>query len=124
MLSGNTRNSIGRQAEQMAEEYLAGHGLRVLARNYRCRGGELDLVMSDGQTLIFIEVRYRKHRQFGGAAASVDRRKQQRLILAAQHYLQRHGVGDKPCRFDVVALDANGADRPHLQWFRNAFVLE
>lgn len=122
MESGKTRMETGRCAEQFAENYLIENGLRLRQRNYRCRGGEIDLVMEDHGVVVFVEVRYRKHRSFGGAAASVDRRKQQRLIVAAQHYLQRQ-LGDNPCRFDVVAMGPGSGSRPSLQWITNAIEI-
>jgi putative endonuclease len=106
----------GRAAEQAAAEFLQARGLVELQRNYRVRGGEIDLVMRDGEHLVFVEVRYRARSDYGGAAASVTAAKQARLALAAQHYLQRSG-NLAPCRFDVVALDG---DAPP-QWIRDAF---
>lgn len=113
---GTTRR-IGKDAERHAERWLRNAGLQEIGRNYRCRGGEIDLIMKDGPQLVFVEVRYRHDDRFGGALASVDRRKQQRLVMAASHYLQRHDW-DGPCRFDVVGLDAYSAE-PH--WVKNAF---
>mgnify|MGYP001609311936 FL=1 len=108
---------LGKDAEGRAISLLTGHGLTLIARNYRCRGGEIDLVMRDSEHLVFVEVRYRSHAGFGGALASVDARKRQRLIRAAQHYLVRYGWRG-PCRFDVV-----GFDRLHEgQWIRDAFA--
>jgi len=106
----------GTAGERTAEQYLVSQGLQTVTRNYHCRTGELDLVMRQGNVLVFVEVRVRRHRGFGGALASVDSRKQRRLILAAQHYLQQTHW-DGPCRFDVVGLD--GHDRP--EWISNAF---
>lgn len=120
MENGKTRTEIGRHSEQYAEHYLKQQGLRLLERNYRCRGGEIDLVMQDNRTLVFVEVRYRKHLSFGGAAASVDWRKQQRLVHAAEHYLQRQRTGDRPCRFDVIAITPGDDGTPQLQWIQNA----
>jgi len=111
-----TTQATGRDAESRAEAELARRGLHPVARNYRCRGGEIDLVMRDGACLVFVEVRYRSRDDFGGALASIDRRKQRRLILAAQHYLARSGWGG-PCRFDVVGLDAGH----NTHWIRDAF---
>lgn len=119
MESGKTQLETGRRAEQLAELYLGKQGLRLRKRNYRCRGGEIDLIMEHGNTLVFVEVRYRTHRTFGGAVESIDRRKQQRLIHAAQHYLQRH-QDDVPCRFDVIAISPGKGTQPHLQWITNA----
>ncbi|MCW8829513.1 MAG: YraN family protein [Gammaproteobacteria bacterium] len=121
---GRTRTEIGQQAELLAAEYLSNNGLRLIERNYRCRGGEIDLVMEDGMGLVFVEVRYRKHQAFGGAAASVDRHKQQRLIRAAQYYLQRKHCADRPCRFDVIAVSPGPQGKPALQWIRNAIELD
>ncbi len=111
-----TRRDSGQAAEAAAERWLQGHGLRPVARNHRCRRGEIDLVMREGDTLVFVEVRLRRHAGFGGALASVDRRKQQRLLAAAQDYLQRHPWSG-PCRFDVLGLDGRGEP----QWVRDAF---
>jgi len=110
------QQDIGRKAEARAEDMLQREGLHPVARNYRCRGGEIDLVMRDGECMVFIEVRYRHHSAWGGAAASVDRGKQRRLILAARHFLQsNHWSG--PCRFDVVAFEQGSTET----WIRNAF---
>jgi uncharacterized protein (TIGR00252 family) len=83
------------------------------------RFGEIDLVMRDGATLVFVEVRYRRSDRFGAPAETVDRRKQQRLTAAANHYLQAHPTV-LPCRFDVVAV--SGGDR--IEWIKNAFAVE
>ncbi|MFM1890949.1 MAG: endonuclease [Pseudomonadota bacterium] len=107
---------LGEAAERRAAEHLARAGLDLVARNYRCRGGEIDLVMRDGAALVFVEVRYRSRPGFGTAAESVDARKRRRLILAAEHYLQANRVRS-PCRFDVVGIDAGG----QIEWLRDAF---
>jgi putative endonuclease len=120
MESGKTRQVIGQHAERLAENHLQKNGLRLLLRNYRCRSGEIDLIMADRDTLVFVEVRYRKDQNFGGALASVDRRKQQRLLLAAQHYLQQSNSVSRPCRFDVVAITPGGDGQNKLQWITNA----
>lgn len=120
MECGKTRQAIGRHAEQYAEKYLHQQGLQLLQRNYRCRGGEIDLIMTDDETLVFVEVRYRRHQGFGGAAASVDRYKQQRLLVAAQHYLQKHHAGNHPCRFDVVAVMPGKNGQNAIEWITNA----
>ncbi|MBK1643356.1 YraN family protein [Thiocapsa imhoffii] len=110
---------IGEQKERLAEDYLTRHHLQLIARNHRCRRGEIDLIMRDGETLVFVEVRFRHSSHFGSPAETVDRRKQQRLTLAARHYLLRHPTV-LPCRFDVIAI--SGQDR--IQWIKNAFSLE
>jgi putative endonuclease len=106
----------GTEAELAAQDYLQRQGLNPVTRNHRCRGGEIDLVMRDADTLVFVEVRLRRNPNFGGALASVDQRKQQRLGLAAQHYLQTH-AWNGACRFDVIGIDAQG----HCDWIKNAF---
>jgi putative endonuclease len=108
----------GAQAEQLAARFLQQHGLTLLDANYRCRFGEIDLILREGETLVFAEVRKRSRSDFGGAAASIDRNKQRRLILTAQHYLAS-APGDPPCRFDAVLL---GAD-DNIEWVKNAFEL-
>jgi putative endonuclease len=109
---------IGAQAEQWAARHLQQQGLKPITNNYRCRFGEIDLIMQDGPSLVFIEVRLRRNADFGGAAASIDNRKQQRIIRTAQQYLS--GLDHiPPCRFDVVLMD--DAQGHNLQWLRNAF---
>ncbi len=107
--------NTGASAEQAAADYLVRQGLKLVARNFRCRGGEIDLIMRDGETLVFVEVRSRARADFGGAAASITATKQARIILAARHYLAQHSV-DAPCRFDAVLLQAG-----QLQWLPAAF---
>lgn len=95
----------GAQAEQTAAQYLQRQCLRLLHSNYRCRFGEIDLILKDRDTLVFAEVRMRSRSDFGGAAASIDARKQNKLILAAQHYLSSVSP-TPPCRFDAVLLSS------------------
>ncbi|MDO9225324.1 MAG: YraN family protein [Pseudomonadota bacterium] len=102
----------GAAAEQAAADYLATQGLTLVARNYRCRGGEIDLILRDGVSLVFVEVRERAGSAFGGAAASITATKQARLRLAAQHYLNRHGL-DLACRFDAVLVQGG-----RMEWLR------
>jgi len=104
----------GQHAERRALEYLIAQGLKLLTRNYRCAHGELDLVMQDRDGIVFVEVRARRNRDFGGAEASVDARKQAKLRATALHYLQSHRL-DAPCRIDVVAVNGDA-----LTWHRNA----
>lgn len=113
----------GACAERAAEQWLCGQGLSRVARNFRCRMGEIDLIMRDGEYLVFIEVRLRSRNDYGGAAASVTRAKQQRLIRAAQQFLALNARWQRaPCRFDVVAAQPDGADHYQWQWLRAAFV--
>jgi putative endonuclease len=110
----------GAWAEDLACRYLQDHGLRLATRNYRCRHGEIDLVMQDGSTIIFVEVRLRSRTDFGSGAESVDSRKQARVLSSAEHYLQRHATLLAPCRFDVVSI-LKKSNTHQLEWIRNAF---
>lgn len=107
----------GAAAERAARAWLERHGLRLRHANYRCRWGEIDLVMEDGDTLVFVEVRYRNSARYGGAAASVDAAKQQRLARAAADYLSRLRGRPPASRFDVVALEPGG----RIEWITDAF---
>lgn len=114
----------GERAEAWAARYLQRRGLEVEARNYRCRGGEIDLVARDGETLVFVEVRLRNHGGFGSPADSIDPRKQSKLARAAAHYLvHTRGDAPPPCRFDALSLcgpvDRDGEYR--VEWLRDAF---
>ena len=103
----------GAQAEQSTAQYLQKQGLKLIVQNYRSRFGEIDLIMHDGTTLVFIEVRLRRNADFGGAAASNDARKQQRIVSTAQQYLA--GLAHTPaCRFDAVLMD--DVKGKNLQW--------
>ena len=113
------------EAEKQAAHWLTEQGLIVVARNFRCRQGEIDLIMQDGDTLVFTEVRWRSNPSHGGALASVDHHKQRRLILAARHYLGRHPqYHDRPCRFDVVGMEPDNNNTVRYQWIQNAFYSE
>ncbi|MBE0509428.1 MAG: YraN family protein [Chromatiales bacterium] len=118
---GRTRGESGQLAEQQARRYLSQQGLSHVASNYRCKLGEIDLIMRTAQgELVFVEVRYRHSASHGGALASVDRHKQQRLIRAASHYLQQHRLHNSPCRFDVLALEGDQQGKIQIEWLRNA----
>ena len=99
------RVSLGRRGEQLAEQKLTASGYAVLARNYRCPAGELDLIARCGETLVFVEVRTRRGQAFGLPEASLTRRKRQHLIAAAQTYLQANALSDAAWRIDVVAVE-------------------
>ena len=114
-------NRKGEEAEQAALHYLEQQGLRLIARNYRCPRGEIDLIMMDGNQLAFIEVRYRKSSRFGSAAESVTLAKQQRIASAAAHYLVSRKE-NRSCRFDVVAMA--GDHKNGIEWIQNAFQVE
>lgn len=109
------KNNLGAEAERRVAFFLTGQGLALLTQNYHCRFGEIDLVMRDAKTLVFVEVRMRRSEFFGGAAESITRTKQHKIMLTAQHYLQQHG--ESACRFDVVLMDSNQT----LTWIKNAF---
>ncbi|QTR50506.1 YraN family protein [Candidatus Thiothrix anitrata] len=108
----------GSNTEQLACEHLQANGLRLVQQNYRTRSGEIDLIMRDGQLLVFVEVRYRKTQRYGGALQSIDPRKQARIIRTAQHYLQ-YRAPNAQVRFDVVAVEGDNG----INWIKNAFDL-
>lgn len=115
------RKEAGDRGEALALSHLQAAGLTLLQRNYRCTGGEIDLVMREGNTLVLVEVRYRRSSQFGGAAASVGNHKQQRLLRAAQHLLlTNRSHRQQPARFDLIAIDGDGANTK-LNWIKDAF---
>jgi putative endonuclease len=109
------RVQIGKEAEDRALNYLEQKGLRLIQRNYRSRFGEIDLIMRDGKTVVFIEVRYRRNRTFGGASHSITTQKQQRLLTTAEQFLQQHAPRH-PARMDVLALEGDD-----IEWIKNAF---
>ncbi len=117
------RHHRGRRAEQQVCTYLQRQGLELLTRNYRCRQGEVDLVMRHADSIVFIEVRYRHRQHYGSAAESVDWHKQQKLIHCASYFLQQHPrLARLPARFDVAAVSPGPAeDRPCIHWIQDAF---
>lgn len=108
----------GTRAEDAAAEFLVRRGLALVERNWRCRFGEIDLVMRDGATLVFVEVRMRSGSSFGGAAASITPAKRARIVASARHYLTTLGTVP-PCRFDAVLLAGNRAGE--IEWLKGAF---
>ena len=116
-----TTKQIGDAGEEIAARHLVAQGLAVLARNFRVKGGELDIVCRDGATVVFVEVRRRTRTDYGGAAFSITPTKQQRLILAARHWQMRHGASAS--RFDCVLLEGTG-EGASLEWIRDAFRLD
>ena len=117
----SSRVAQGTAAEELACRYLEARGFILVTRNFRCRAGELDLIMRDGDQLVFVEVRSRRDSRFGTPAESVTRTKQQRLLRAAAVYLQRQRL-DLPCRFDVLAI-LHAESEPQMEWIRDAFQL-
>lgn len=115
-----TAATAGRQAEALAARFLEARGLTVVARNFRVRGGEVDLICRHGPTTVFVEVRLRRHPGFGGAGASITAEKRRRVILAARHWLAGRPPAD--CRFDCVLLSA--LEPPAIEWIRDAFSVD
>ena len=108
----------GEDAEQYAASYLQNQQLKLLQQNYRCRFGEIDLIMRDNGTLVFVEVRMRTSEAFGGAAASITAAKQAKLLRTARHYIAELNT-EPACRFDVILL--SGSDGKKVEWIKNAF---
>ena len=111
------RQLVGKQAETRAVAELERRGYAVVARRYRTRHGEIDIVARDGETIVFVEVKAKDTAEFGTAVEAVGARKQQRIISMAVDYLARNRLTAKPCRFDVVAIDGSV-----LTYYRGAFV--
>ncbi len=112
----------GAACEALALDYLRQQGLELKEQNYTCRVGEIDLIMRHRDQLVFVEVRFRKQQSFGGASATVDSRKQGKLIRSAHTYLQEQRLGNRiSCRFDVVAISP-GNGKFDINWIRNAFT--
>lgn len=115
------RRQRGDAAEAAALRHLLAAGLKPVAVNANYRGGEIDLVMRDGDALVFVEVRYRRSQAFGGGAASVDFSKRRKLVIAAQMFLSTHPIFvNTPCRFDVVEASGDAVS-PAIDWIRDAF---
>lgn len=115
------RQHRGANAEEQACRYLQQQGLRLIARNYRSRRGEIDLIMQDADNLVFVEVRYRRQSRYGSGLESVGWRKQRRIVACAAHYLHCHPLTARlAARFDVVALSP-GDGGVRIEWIRNAF---
>jgi putative endonuclease len=119
------RIAIGQSWEDEAESFLQKNGLKSLKRNYRCRMGEIDLVMRDRECLVFAEVRFRKSGSYGSGAASITHAKRQKLIRTAAYFLRTEGVSShQACRFDVVSIGQSTNDDNssfEIEWIRNAF---
>jgi len=111
-----TMNRNGMQAEDLALAFLLEQGLRLRTRNYTCRMGEIDLVLDEGDTVVFVEVRQRRSQNFGGAAESITVRKRAKLLATARHFLANQRTLPA-CRFDAVLVDGEGK----VQWIRDAF---
>lgn len=109
---------IGQEAEKVAANYLKAHGLKHIKSNFSCKYGEIDLIMQHKDYLVFVEVRYRKHQQFGNGADSVNFHKQQKILKSAEFFLQQHvRYNQHPCRIDVVSI---GPGKNDISWIANA----
>ncbi|MCB1644229.1 MAG: YraN family protein [Pseudomonadales bacterium] len=113
-----TTGIIGARAEQRAADFLTAQGLSIIERNFRCKAGEIDLIVSDNNTLIFVEVRYRQDSSRGSGAETVTRSKIRKLIRTAEFYLLNRPIPDLDLRFDVISVDDT------LDWIKNAFTLD
>ena len=111
---------LGKTGEDLACRELERRGYAIVARRYRCRGGELDIIARDGRTTVFVEVKARRDLVFGEAAEAVGPAKRRRIVRLALGYVADHGLTNRPCRFDVVAVRL-GAGRPVVEIFQNAF---
>jgi putative endonuclease len=116
------RATRGAECEALAALFLEAHGLEVLARNLRCKAGELDLVCRDGDVLAIVEVRQRQRDDYGGASASVNAAKQRKIILAARYFLERRAIlSAYTLRFDVVAVQGSPRGTHSIRWIKDAF---
>jgi len=120
------KKQTGDTAEILARDYLCAQGLALLDNNVRFKGGEIDLIMQDQSSLIFVEVRYRRHNRFGSGAETVTITKQRHIIQAANLYLQKHPELAKiPARFDVVSISSDTSPaQTQIDWIQNAFQVE
>jgi len=119
---GITTIDKGQATELFAQHYLSAQGLTFIDKNFHCRQGEIDLIMRDGDTYIFVEVKYRKNSSFGGAIAAISPSKQKKVKHCVTFYLQQAGLNEynTSCRIDVVALEGNIIN-PEVTWLKNAF---
>lgn len=115
----NNQANKGQHAENIACEFLLKQGLLFIEKNYHCRYGEIDLIMDDRNTLVFVEVRYRKNNLYGGAKESITQKKQQKLHTTALQYMQKY-THDKQARFDVIAITGDNKQQD-FEWIQNAF---
>ncbi len=119
------RQAVGRRGEEAARVYLRRRGVRILAENFACAAGEIDLIGREGDTLLFIEVKARTSAAFGPPHLAVHRRKQRQIVRAAQWYLAERRMPEVPCRFDVLAVTfPAGGGAPRVDWVRDAFPAE
>ena len=116
-----TTRARGQYFENLALKYLKSSGLRLIERNYACKAGEIDLICSDQETMVFIEVRFRKNESYGSGTQTVQKGKQEKIINTAKLFLVNKGLYDKiDCRFDVLGISLEKGE-PTYQWIKNAF---
>ena len=118
----STNRNKGQATEALALDYLLKQGLRLERKNFHSRQGEIDIVMRDAHTYVFVEVKYRKSGLFGGAISAISYNKEQKIRKCAKFYLQQNDLNEynTPCRFDVIALEGD-INQPQITWLRNAF---
>lgn len=115
--SNTNKKTIGDYAESLAEEFLKKNNVKILEKNFSCRSGEIDLIVKDQETLVFVEVRYRKSAKYGQPYETITKAKQNKIIRSAQTYLQKHPkAANKACRFDVISIQQGNID-----WIKSAF---
>jgi len=114
--------TIGKQAEQYACQFILAQGLQIIAQNWYCRQGEIDIIARDDDTVIFIEVRYRKRAEYGNGAESVHYYKRKRIISCARHYIHTHPATEKcMIRFDVFSMSKDSDGQFNSHWIQDAF---
>ena len=123
MIADKSPLQRGKNAEQLALNYLNHHGLKFLQRNFRCRLGEIDLIMQEGTTTVFVEVRSRANDKIMNTVETIDRKKVQKIIRTAGYYLQQDPEGSGPYRFDIITLTGK-INSPRIDWIKNAFADE
>lgn len=120
-----TTSEVGQIGEKIAQDFLKNKGLKLIEANFNCRYGELDLIMADKDTLVFVEVKYRSSRAYGGALHAISPTKKKKLIRTALFYMQQKGMSNNPARFDVIAINNSGnKDDNEILWIENAFYAQ
>ena len=122
MSNNDNKQALGKEGERVAEQFLKKKGYKLVERNYRCAGGELDLILLDRRVVVFVEVKTRTGRGFGSPLEAVEFRKQQKMIRAAQYFLSAKGLHQRDARFDVVGVSWPGRE-PVVEHIENAFEL-
>ncbi len=120
-LINKSQSTIGHKAEAYAAQFLKREGLKVLEKNFSCQFGEIDLIVQEAETLVFVEVKFRTDSDWADAIETVTKTKQQKIIKAAKHYKQKHKISDYiACRFDVIAIN-NEFNAENTEWLKHAF---